>query len=330
MAKGATKTSNQVDPKLMAMYSDLYSRAKGVAGMPFMPFTGARFAGFNPDQLQGFEAARGLFDDSMSYDPRANLANLYDSPLDISPFQNTFEQEVIDNALADLDRSRALQLQQDQDSAIGSGAFGGSRSALLEAETNRNFFDRAGNLASNMRLQGYNDAMNRAMNDRLYRTELANQQLADQYRNLGLLSNIGLQQQGLQQQGLDFGYNEFLRQINYPRENLGLLASALGSIPYQGSQVTQQETGTGDVLGTLAQLYGYHLMSSDERLKEDITLLGKVNGHNIYTWKWNEIAKSLGVNNPPIGVIAQEVKETNPDAVTMGDDGYYLVNYGAL
>lgn len=330
MAKGATKTSNQVDPKLMSMYSDLYSRAKGVAGMPFMPFTGARFASFNPDQLRGFEAARGLFDASMSYDPRANLANLYDSPLDISPFQNTFEQEVIDNALADLDRSRALQLQQDQDSAIGSGAFGGSRSALLEAETNRNFFDRAGNLASNMRLQGFNDAMSRAMNDRLYRTDLANQQLADQYRNLGLLSNIGLQQQGLQQQGLDFGYNEFLRQLNYPRENIGLLGTALGGIPMQSSQTTQQKTGMGDILGSAAQLYGLSLMSSDERLKEDITFLGKVNGHNIYTWKWNEIAKSLGVNNPPIGVIAQEVKETNPDAVTMGDDGYYLVNYGAL
>ena len=330
MSKGATTTTNQMDPQLMRMYEDLYKRAKGVTSIPFSPFTGARFAGFNPDQLQGFESVRNMFDDSMSYDPRANLANLYDSPLDISSFQNTFEQEVVDNALADLDRSRALQLKQDQDAAIGSGAFGGSRSALLEAETNRNFFDRAGNLASNMRYQGYNDAMNRAMNDRLYRTDLANQQLADQYRNLGLLSNIGLQQQGLQQQGLDFGYNEFLRQINYPRENLGLLASALGSIPYQGSQVTQQETGTGDVLGTLAQLYGYHLMSSDERLKEDITLLGKVNGHNIYTWKWNEIAKSLGVNNPPIGVIAQEVKETNPDAVTMGDDGYYLVNYRAL
>lgn len=70
---------------------------------------------------------------------------------------------------------------------------------------------------------------------------------------------------------------------------------------------------------------------SDERLKDNIEYYDTMpNGVNVYTWDWNDTAKSLGVDTPPFGVIAQEIMKTHPDAVMEGDDGYLRVNYGKI
>ena len=73
------------------------------------------------------------------------------------------------------------------------------------------------------------------------------------------------------------------------------------------------------------------MFASDERLKENIKPIGKSeNGHNLYTWNWNDKAKELGVNDPTTGVLAQEVKKYMPEAVIEDENGYYRVNYGVL
>jgi hypothetical protein len=136
-----TTQSSTVDPATQARYDDLYNRAQGVAGQPFTPYTGARVAGFNPDQLAGFDATRNMFGRSLGYDPTGQLNNLAQGPLNIQQFQNPYNEQVINNTLSDLNNARQMQIQSDQDAAIGSGAFGGSRSALLESETNKNFAD---------------------------------------------------------------------------------------------------------------------------------------------------------------------------------------------
>lgn len=330
MSKGKTTQTSATDPAILAMQQDLYSRSKDIANLPFTPYTGPVVAGFNPDQLLGFDATRNMFGQSMANDPRGQLAGMSQAPLDINSFQNPYQEQVINNAMADLNRGRQLQIQSDQDAAIGRGAFGGSRSAVLEAETNRNYFDRMGNELANLRKQGFDSSADLAMRDRNFRSGINESLLGDQYRNLGFLSNIGLQQQGLQQGAMDANYNEFLRGLNYPKEQLGLLAQGLSGLPGDSSTTMQKETGTGDVLGTAAQLYGMYLLS-DERMKKDITFIGKEKGHNIYTWNWKDEAKEMGWDKfPTIGVLAQEVMATNPDAVTKNNDGYYMVNYGAL
>lgn len=406
---GDTQTSS-VDPATQARYEDLYNKAKGVANQPFVPYTGPRVAGFNPDQLQGFDATRNMFGQSMSFDPRqklntlanqstptvtpftgsatqlqpaamqqaANIApiDLYSGAsvnrgairdvkpqsllsTDLGAYQNPFQSQVIDNTIGDLNRARQIQLQSDQDAAIGRGAFGGSRSAILESETNKNFADAVAKASGNLRSQGfdratslagqdigrqfsadqymsdadravamqnatfgqqaglarqgllgdvaqnqaqldarrfgadqsalnqfglqqgsYNNAMNMAnmdainrarfmqpgleMQNRQFRAGLLGNQLSDQYRNLGLLSGIGSQQQGLQQAGMDSGYNEFMRALNYGPQQLGLLSSSVfgmnpgtvqnydqGTAGRIGSAVTSLDTlfGEGGIFG---------------------------------------------------------------------------------
>jgi len=151
---------------------------------------------------------------------------------------------------------------------------------------------------------------------------------AEQQARLGQLGQIGQQQQMLQQQALGVPYQEFQRALAYGPQQLGLLSAGMGT-PLV-SQTTQQKTGTGDILGTAAQLAGMYFLS-DERLKENIKPIGKSeNGHNLYTWDWNDKAKKLGINDPTTGVIAQEVKKYMPEAVIKDENGYYKVNYGVL
>ncbi len=410
MSKGKSTTTTTTDPTQMRIYEDLYNKSKGIAQQPFVPYTGARVAGFNPDQLAGFDATRGMFNQSMGYDPRSQLNTLAGqaaptvSPVtgsatdimrsdirdvkptslldtDLGAYQNPFQEQVIDNTLGDLNRARQMQLQSDQDAAIGRGAFGGSRSALLEAETNRNFADRAGNIAANLRSQGFDratglagqdigrdfsaqqfmsdadrqvamgnagygnqfgmanmDAMNRAafmqpgldMQNRQFQAGLLGNQLSDQYRNLGMLSGIGSQQQGLQQAGMDAGYNEFMRALGYGPQQLGLLAQGVSALPNQSNQSSSYKPGTMEQVGNAATTAAAVMsLFSDEKLKDNITLVGQSKGHNVYTWTWNDIAKKLGINTPEIGVIAQEVAHI-PNAVFKHESGYLTVNYGAL
>lgn len=250
-----TTQSSTVDPATQARYDDLYNRAKGVAGQPFTPYTGARVAGFNPDQLAGFDATRNMFGRSLGYDPTGQLNNLAQGPLNIQQFQNPYNEQVINNTLGDLNDARQMQIQSDQDAAIGRGAFGGSRSALLESETNKKFADVAGRTAGNLRQSGFNNAANLALNDRNFRAGLFGNQLADQYRGLGLMSGIGRQQQGLGQAGLDANYGEFMRGINYGPQQLGLLSGAVfGGTPGM-TNTSSTNQGLLGRIGDAADIY---------------------------------------------------------------------------
>jgi len=84
----------------------------------------------------------------------------------------------------------------------------------------------------------------------------------------------------------------------------------------------------GGLIGTLgsAVIGG---MFSDIRLKDDVKLVKRFDsGIGLFTWKWNGIAKKLGINNRRIkGVIAQDVLKHFPDLVWKDKQtGYYKVN----
>jgi hypothetical protein len=84
----------------------------------------------------------------------------------------------------------------------------------------------------------------------------------------------------------------------------------------------------GSIIGGIATV-GAAKVASDIRLKEDIQLFDTMpNGVKLYTWRWNEEGKRIGADRyPGFGVLAQEIQETHPDAVSEGEDGYLLVNY---
>jgi len=120
------------------------------------------------------------------------------------------------------------------------------------------------------------------------------------------------------------------------------LAAILANINLgQGSQVTglpgipgtQQTPGALGGLGQLAGGVGgllTGLAASDERLKNNIVKIGETEiGTNLYKWDWTEEGKLIAGNQISMGVIAQELLETQPDAVILVN-GFYRVDYARI
>ena len=100
-----------------------------------------------------------------------------------------------------------------------------------------------------------------------------------------------------------------------------------------GAQAGSKGGGLFSFIGDIASAVAVKtIMGSDKRLKNDIKYFDTLpSGVKMYTWQWNDKAKELGMDNyPPIGVIAQEIQETHPNAVVEGDHGYLMVNYEAI
>lgn len=433
MSKGSTTSKQELPAWQKQMYEEAYNLGKGVSQQPFIPYTGAQVAGFNPDQLRQFEATRGMVGAAQQYDPRAGLQQLATAQTptirpvsgttaqigqvaapqaatiqamptfggatiqqlqgptaaqigsvqapqfrglldaDISAYQSPYQQQVIDFALQDIQRQSDIARGQAQSRAIGAGAFGGSRSALIESEATRPFAEQAARTAASLRQSGFQQAQQAAQADlarqqqlgvfgaeqaqqralqqaqleqqagltgfgaererALRQADLAQQaglagqdiaaqraiqqaqlqqqagllgaeqaqqraleqarlaqqtgmaeldiagraammqpelelrarqqqagllggQLEDQYRSLGLLGGVGQQQQQLQQRAMDQAYNEFLRASGYGQQQLSTLLSGLSGMPSLISTRDKKKTGAGDILGTIAGLFG--------------------------------------------------------------------------
>tara|TARA_B000000609_G_scaffold157677_1_gene152833 strand:+ start:1335 stop:2279 length:945 start_codon:yes stop_codon:yes gene_type:complete len=260
MSAGKSKTSERaVVPDYL---QDLYTKASEIglesADLDFQPYAGQMVAGLTPDQIKAMTTTRSIFDQSMGFDPRSAISGLInrESPnvesaslMDgLSTYQSRLEDDVINSYLADANRQRDLLESRAQDRAIKAGAFGGSRSALLESEATRPLDEITSQTIAGLRLKGFQDAAMLADRDAQRRQQANNLtsqlglrqmglqanllggQLADQYRNLGLLSSIGEQQRQIDQANLLADRDEFDRELDFPLRRLGLLGAASGQI----------------------------------------------------------------------------------------------------
>jgi hypothetical protein len=202
-------------------------------------------------------------------------------------YANPYENQVVSSALSDIERQRQIAANQARSQATMSGAFGGTRSALLEAETNRAYADAAAKTAAQLRSQGFTQEAELAAADanRLLNAAQANQQAylsgrGQQLQAAGLLSgfggdifgrtqgvagaisNLGAEQQAQAQNVINADIAAYERAVNAPRENLAYLQSLLTGIPRDTSTIAYVPTnraagflgGATAGLGALGQL----------------------------------------------------------------------------
>jgi hypothetical protein len=137
----------------------------------------------------------------------------------------------------------------------------------------------------------------------------------------------GLMQQGMQQALIDAARGQYAGFTGAPQQALSLPLAALGAAPVPQTTTQSKQPGLFDYLSLGASAYA----ASDVRLKTNIKLLGKENGHNVYSWDWNEDGKRIAdPSQPTVGVMAQELQETHPHLVMLGPDGFLRVDYSGL
>jgi hypothetical protein len=148
----------------------------------------------------------------------------------------------------------------------------------------------------------------------------------------GAMGKVGADRRAMTQSTIDRDMARYEYDANKDQNALrNYMAMVTGDYGSTTTQTTPGPSGLSQ-LGQIAGIAGSLGFApfSDARLKDNVTHIGIDRGYNIYSWDWNEKALELGVNTPTYGVMAQEVLETNPDAVELMDNGYYTVNYGEL
>ena len=110
--------------------------------------------GFQQTASQGFEGSTGMYAPGTLADPTSG----------ISAFFNPYEDAVVGTVQDDYDKARRMEEINQASSAIGSGAYGGSRAAVTEQEALRNLDQEEYRALAEMRGAGYTQALDASQN----------------------------------------------------------------------------------------------------------------------------------------------------------------------
>jgi hypothetical protein len=273
---------------------------------PYQAYGGQRIAGFTPLQEQTFQTAAGMQPSSQlglgtGLAGAAGLGALNTNyqagrfsggqfgNQQAAQYMSPYIEQAMQPQLREAQRASDIQGTQQRAQAVGAGAFGGSRQAIMEAERERNL----GMQQSDIRAKGYQTAYEQAANQ--YNQDMARrlqaQQLGEQSRQYGaglgmqglqtalqsagqlgqlgqteygqkmgitqLQSQLGSQQQQQAQRPLDVAYQDFLNQQNYPYKQLGFMSDLVRGLPLGQKSTSQVYEGSGPgLVQTLAGLGG--------------------------------------------------------------------------
>jgi hypothetical protein len=283
---------------------------------PYQVYGGERIAGFQPMQQQAFDTAAnmqpsaqlGLGTGLAGAAGLGALGTNYEAGRfsggqfgnrQAAQYMSPYIEQAMQPQLREAERASQIQGAQQQAQAVGAGAFGGSRDALMRAERERNL----GMLQGDIRSKGYQTAYEQAANQ--YNQDMARrmqaQQLGEQSRQYGaglgmqglqtalqsagqlgqlgqtqygqqmginqLQAQYGQQQQQQAQRPLDVAYQDFLNQQNYPYKQLGFMSDMIRGLPLGQKSTSTVYEGTGSTMGQLAGLgmgaYGLSKMFAD-------------------------------------------------------------------
>lgn len=247
---GSSKTKsssvNKIDKELMPLRTNVLGQAMGLANQPIQQFQGQRVAGFTPYQQQAFDQVGALGQQGQGLAQRGfNILGGIGSASDrISAYQNPFTNEVIDRSMSDLERQRQITGTSDAAKAVAAKAFGGSRQAVQNALTNEAYARQAGDMAANLRYQGFNTALGAAQQDVQQQQALAQALQGAGYGAIDAMGQAGGMQQQLTQAELDAEREKFYEPRNLQMQNLDFLTGILSGVPQGGTSSGTSKTSS--------------------------------------------------------------------------------------
>lgn len=332
-----TKSTFKLPPEFIKAYNESLQMARNAVNQPYTPYTGQLVAGLTPGQQQGIaniQASQGMalpfIQEGAGYTREAARGI---TPELYQRFYSPYVRDVAEATQANLLESAAQQRSGLKSGAIGAGAFGGDRAGIAQAEMARQQNLANAQAMANIYNQGYGQAMGLA-GQQVQNLGAMGQQLAglgtgaqtSALQGAQAQMAAGAQEQATNQAQLQAAYDQFLQQQSYPfqlAQFFANIAQGLGSTAGGTSTTKAPSPSIGSQilggLGAIANIAG--AIPSDKRAKENIQEVGRLNdGQTIYRYNFKGDPKTQ------IGLLAQEVEEVNPDAVTAAG-GLKMVNY---
>ena len=225
-------------------------------------------AGLAP-QVAGQDAlqkqAQGLAQSGVgSYQPFLQGAQAATGPQAYQEFMSPYQSQVMDASLAEFDRNSQMQQQQISQSAIQSGAFGGGREGVAQAEYMRGSDMNRAQLQAGLLNQGFGQAQQAAQQQFNNQQGLAQLVPGLQGTDISRLGSLGALNQAQTQAGFDATREANRAAAFQPQEQLqnygNLVTGIMGGMQGTGTQSTNipNPTPLQTALGagtTLAGIY---------------------------------------------------------------------------
>ena len=176
-------------------------------------------------------------------------------------YMSPFTDQVIDQSLADLQRQADMERQRIGSAAVQAGAFGGSRQAIAEQELQRNTADAFARQSAQLRAQAFESAQDRAQQGAelfgklgLQQAALGESAQAAQARDVGILSQLGGQEQQQQQAELEAQRATSLERQFEPFQRIGFMSDIFRGVPTTTSTLTSRTAPSPSTLSQVAGL----------------------------------------------------------------------------
>lgn len=221
--------SNWIAPTV----TNYLGKQAALSELPFQGYTGQLSAGPSDLQKQAFSGIANL-----TVPTGTNFTTDTFDTAAAQRYMNPYLQTSLDPQLAELQRQNKIAQMNTASKLTGAGAYGGSRQAVMQSEDIRNMLDKANQLIGS----GYNTAFTNAMNQ--FNTEQARnleaQKLSEASRQYGTDYGLkalqaelgaGATQRDIEKEKIAADYGQYLREFNYPQEQLTQLGAAIKNVP---------------------------------------------------------------------------------------------------
>lgn len=261
-----TQTTTTIPQYARPTVERMIGKAEAVSNEGYKPYGGERIAQFTPLQQQSFDAAGRLgpaaqigqgsqfagISGLQGLGAGQQYAQQATSPGAMNAYMSPFIQNALDPQMREAARRSGIEGQAQQAMAAQRGAFGGSRSALMETERQRNL----GQLQSDIYGKGMQSAFEQAQRAQQFGADLGLRGAGLGLQAAGTLGQLGqtqfgqeeaamrakgaagAQQQAREQQRLSQDYQDFMDEKNYEKQQLSFLSDILRGVPL--SQSTYQ------------------------------------------------------------------------------------------
>ena len=252
-----TQTRQELPPFIEEAAKRLLSQTEAITGpsVQYTPYGGERLAPLTTEQQLARQAA---IQQSQAFRPDLNTARALGlqgtggiTGADIERFRSPYIDNVMRTTLDELERRNQISSQRLADQAVKSGAFGGARFGVQQAEQERNLRDVQARTAAQLQEQSFKNALASAQNERARQLTgartfgaLGGQEMALGRQGIQGLMQAGQLGQQQQQRGMDIAYGDFQRQLNFPFEQARFASGILAGVPTQMTTFSQQPTAS--------------------------------------------------------------------------------------
>jgi hypothetical protein len=194
-------------------------------------------------QGAGIDPTTGQKTGLASYEPFLQGAQAATGPQAFQQFMSPYQSQVMEASLAEFDRNAAMQQQGLRDQAVASGAFGGGREGVAQAEYMKGSDMNRAQLQAGLLNQGFQQSQAAAQQQFANQMGLASALPGLQSGDISRLGSLGALNQAQTQAGYD-AQREANRMAAYqPQEQLqnygNLVTGIMGGMQGSGTQTQQ-------------------------------------------------------------------------------------------